>query len=137
MDLNGLVAVRTIHLLSSALVAGALMFASIVAEPAFRSVSDSGPILADRFRKGTARLVSFALGLAVLSGAAWLVLLARRIGDDAGLAETTWTLLMQTRFGAVWQLRFGCAMVLALLLASMRQDVQRVALHGAAVAGAI
>src|SRR6267154_425036 len=138
MDLDGLlIAVRTIHLLSSALVAGALMFASIVAEPAFRSVSDSGPVLADRFRKGAARLVSFALGLAVLSGAAWLVLLARRIGDDPALAETAWMLLTQTQFGAVWQLRFGCAMILALLLASMRPGLQQLALHGAAVAGAI
>jgi putative copper resistance protein D len=138
MDLDGLVAVRTIHLLSSALAAGALMFASIVAEPAFRSVSDSGPALADRFRKWAARLVYFALGLALLSGAAWLVLLARRIGDDPGLAETTWTLLTQTQFGAVWQLRFACAIVLAaLLFASMRRGPQRSVFHGAAVVGAV
>src|SRR2546421_10846798 len=124
MDLDGLVAVRTIHLLSSALVAGALMFASIVAEPAFRSVSDSGPVLADRFRKGAARLVSLALGLAVLSGAAWLVLVARRIGGDAALAETAWTLLTQTPFGAVGQLRFTRATGLGLLFASRRRRPQ-------------
>jgi copper resistance protein D len=138
MDLDGLVAVRTIHLLSSAIVAGALMFVSIVAEPAFRSVSDSGAALADRLRKGSARLVSFALVLALLSGAAWLVLLAQRIGDEPALAETVWTLLTQTQFGAVWQLRFACAIVLAaLLFASMRHGPQRSVLQCAAAGGAV
>jgi putative copper resistance protein D len=145
MELGLLAVVRAIHLMSSALVAGMPMFVSLVAQPAFRSAcgSNAPSPLFDRFGKATALLTAFALVLALMSGAAWLLLLARRIGGlplSEALGETSWTLLTQTQFGMVWQLRLCCAVVLAaLLFALTRQGLRRsAALHSiAAIVGAI
>lgn len=120
---------RAVHLLSSSLVAGTLLFGSVVAEPAFGSVAGHDTALSDRFRRRSTRLVACALLLALASGAAWLVLLAQQIGEQPlaeALRDTAWTLLTQTQFGTVWQFRFACAMALGVLaFASMRRGVRR------------
>jgi putative copper resistance protein D len=116
---------RAIHLLSSALVAGTLLFARLVAEPAFRCAAELGSAPLGRFRNLSARLVLLGLVLAAVSGAAWLVLLAQRIGGQSlteAVGETAWTLLTQTQFGTIWQLRLACALLLAALLVALNRQ---------------
>jgi putative copper resistance protein D len=119
---------RAIHLLSSALVTGTLLFDRFVAEPAFRCAADLGSAPLGRFRNLSARLVLFGLVVALVSGAAWLVLLAQRIGGQPlteAVGETAWSLLTQTQFGAIWQLRLVCALVLAVLLMALNNQGPR------------
>src|SRR5712671_4995725 len=97
---------RAIHLLSSALVTGTLLFARLVADPAFRCAADLASAPRGRFRNLSARLVLLGLVLALVSGAVWLVLLAQRIGGQSlteAAGETAWILLTQTQFGTIWQ----------------------------------
>jgi copper resistance protein D len=120
---------RAIHLLSSALVTGTLLFDRFVAEPAFRCAADLGSAPLGRFRNLSARLVLLGLALALVSGAAWLVLLAQRIGGQSfteAVDESAWSLLTQTQFGTIWQLRLVCALILAAsLIASSHQGARR------------
>src|SRR6267154_2496267 len=98
---------RAIHLLSSALVTGTLLFARLVAEPAFRRAAELASAPRGRFRSQSARLVLLGLVLALASGAVWLVLLAQRIGGQSlteAVGETVWPLLTETQFGTIWQL---------------------------------
>src|SRR5262249_46888498 len=90
----------------------------LVAAPALRQ---SGGRISAEFRKLRHRYVVIvwaSLGLAVLSGLAWLILLAANI-YGVSIAEVwrdggVWTVIGQTRFGQVWAVR----MLLALLLAT-------------------
>jgi len=67
-------------------------------------------------RAWSRRLIAIGLAVAVTSGAAWIGLLAARIGEGSSLAaleDAASTLLTQTQFGAAWQLRLVLALVLA------------------------
>jgi putative copper resistance protein D len=73
-------------------------------------------MLLERMRARLGYLLAISLAVATISGVAWLGLLAARIGDTSFLdafGETAWTLLTQTQFGTVWQLRLALAFVLA------------------------
>jgi putative copper resistance protein D len=108
-----LVFVRAVHLLATILVAGAVFFRVFVAQPALGRACAT---LVARVRARASCLLAINLAVAIVSGMAWLGLLAARIGETSFLdafGETTWTLLTQTQFGAVWQLRLAFALVLA------------------------
>jgi putative copper resistance protein D len=108
-----LVFVRAVHLLATILVAGAMFFRVFVAQPALGRACAT---LVARVRARASCLLAINLAVAIVSGMAWLGLLAARIGETSFLnafGETTWTLLTQTQFGAVWQLRLAFALVLA------------------------
>src|SRR4051794_10974005 len=109
---------RAIHMFSSALVAGTICFGSFVLAPALHNAPGFDSADRERHRRKQPTLIWSGLLLAIVSGAAWLALLAARVSDERSaqaLSEAAWTLLTQTRFGMVWQLRFACALVLAAL----------------------
>jgi putative copper resistance protein D len=113
MSIDPLIVVRAIHLAATALVAGIVFFDWLVAGPALREAGDS---LTVPFRAREAGIVWVGLALAVVSGAAWLMLLAADIVDRP-LTQvisdgTAWTVLTQTRFGIAWQLRLLLAALL-------------------------
>jgi putative copper resistance protein D len=108
-----LVLVRAVHLLTTILVSGAVFFRVFVAEPA---LGRSSATLLARTRARLSRLLAINLAVAIVSGVAWLGLLAAGIGETSFLdafAETAWALLTQTQFGTVWQVRSALALVLA------------------------
>jgi copper resistance protein D len=115
--IDPLMVVRAIHFASTAMVAGAVLFAYLVAEPAFRTVADASPRVVGSFRARLSGLLLVSLGFAVVSGAGWWLLLAGRIGDrplnEAITEGTAWLVLTQTRFGIDWQLRLALAVLLA------------------------
>lgn len=115
-----LVIARAVHFAATLLLTGALTFECVVAMPVLAGRSHAA--LAPRLRNGLARIIWAALAAALLSGAAWLVLLAGEIGgvpaQEALSQGLPWTVLTQTTFGAVWTLRLALAAVLAAVLAA-------------------
>ena len=109
-----LIAARAVHFASTVAFVGAIVFGSVVADPTFRSAPAGSP--PDNFRRQLAWIAWIGLGLAVVSGAAWLVLLAAEISGRP-LAEVfgggvVRTVLTRTRFGTVWNVRFVFAILL-------------------------
>jgi copper resistance protein D len=111
--LDPLVIARAVHIASTAMVAGAIFFQSFVLAPAFRSYAHPAAASVSRRVK---TLVWFALPVAVLSGLAWLLLLAARIADqgviEAFAGGIAWSVLINTRFGHDWIVRLGLALFL-------------------------
>jgi putative copper resistance protein D len=125
--MNDLLAlVRAVHFLATIFVAGAVFFRVFVAEAALRPASAS---LLARVRAGVSFLLAINLAVAMISGAAWIGLLAARIGETSLLdafGETAWILLTQTQFGTAWQLRVAFAFILAASLWRSHGDAMAV-----------
>jgi copper resistance protein D len=118
--LDPLIVVRTIHFAATIVVAGAFVFSLFVVEPVWPGARSLPPAMAASARLQLRRLLWFGLAFAVASGFAWLLVLAAQIGDeplsDALRDGTAWSVLTDTQFGLVWELRAALALVLAALL---------------------
>src|SRR5262245_26207793 len=94
------------------MLAGALAFRVLVAEPALRS-SNILPSTMMAIRRASARLAWIALAIAVLSGAAWFIQVAATIGGqtpiEALLTDTGWIVLTETQFGQISLMRLVAA----------------------------
>jgi putative copper resistance protein D len=108
-----LIAARAVHFASTSVVAGALIFAVLVSEPAFRSEAEEPPV-APGLRQRLAWITWVSIAVAVASGAVWLVLLSAEIGGGSLSGGVVWTVLTQTQFGRAWQVRLALAGLLAL-----------------------
>jgi copper resistance protein D len=112
-----IVLARTIHIAATALAVGTVYFMALVAEPAFGRRHSAG--LAG-LRRRCNLMVWSALAVAIVSGAAWLALLAADIFGAPVIAVCLhgglWQVLTGTRFGAVWSGRLALALLLGLLL---------------------
>src|SRR5258708_23372968 len=111
-----LIWVRAIHFAATLSVAGVVFFLAFVGEPAFRVADENEPIAA-LVRRRLARIAWFSLALVVLTGVAWLVLLAAQMSERPLAAmwseDVIWTVLSDTAFGHVWLARSGLVVVLA------------------------
>lgn len=107
---------RGVHIAATLLACGTIAFAVIIAEPAGAKVRASFAAL----RHQLTVLTWFALALTILSGAAWLVLLASDILGasitDVCLHGGAWPVLFDTRFGLVWCVRLVLALLLGVLI---------------------
>ena len=110
-----LVAARTIHFASTATVAGAILFRWVVVEPAFRQlrVRDTS---AQAELRDLQRVVWLSLALTLVSGALWVIALAKIIGGEVSVV------LIATSFGRVWLVRLVLA-ALVLLCELLRSTV--------------
>jgi putative copper resistance protein D len=101
-----LAAARAVHFASMAMVMGAALFQYLVAEPAFRTAAIGGSASARTYRATLATILWSGFALAVLSGAAWLLALAAKIGGQGPPIATSggvaWVLLTETQFGHFW-----------------------------------
>jgi copper resistance protein D len=125
-----LIALRAVHFASTALLAGTLVFAVIVVGPAPRNAHPHASLRA--WFAQSARMAWIALATALLSGAAWLVVLAGDIGGqplhDVYSGDIIWRVLTRTRFGFAWSARFFLALCLSigmLVLGRRRAAVPR------------
>jgi putative copper resistance protein D len=111
-----LVYARAVHFAATIAAAGVAFFTVFVTEPALRK-TDAGTPLAGIIRRRLAWLAWIGLSLAVLSGAAWFVLVSQSISDqplaDMFSENILWTVLSQTDFGRAWLARFALACLLA------------------------
>jgi putative copper resistance protein D len=110
-----LIWVRAIHFAATLSVAGVAFFLAFVGEPALRA-ADHGPIAA-LVRRRLAGIAWLSLALVVLTGVAWLVMLAAQMSERPLAAmwseDVIWTVLSDTGFGHVWLVRSGLIVVLA------------------------
>jgi putative copper resistance protein D len=114
--IDPLILVRSVHFAATALAGGTVFFMLLIADVA---------ALHSRLNA----MIWGALALAIVSGAAWLVLLAADIlgGSmvDVCLHGGAWQVAIGTRFGMVWGARFALALLLGLLMLWPKARVSR------------
>lgn len=112
---DALAYVRAVHLLATLVIVGVVLFRIFVAEPALGCLPSSNIL---RLRALSRAIVMSGLLIAVISGAAWIALLAARLSEaPESFPETLWALLTETQFGLAWQLRLGLAILWAIVVA--------------------
>ena len=138
---------RAVHFAATMLVAGVVLFVVFVAEPAWRGSGDGA--VAGNVRRRLAVIAWIGFALALISGAAWLVLTAAAMGDQPAAQifgdGVLWTVLSQTTFGRAWLVRLVLACALAATLPTLLSSRDHkspwleiiVALLAAAFAGAL
>jgi putative copper resistance protein D len=111
-----LIWMRAVHFAATILVAGTIFFRGFVAEPAFGFASNNSRC-PPAVRSQLAWLEWTGLGLLLVTGAMWLVLISEQMVDlplGAVLSQgMVWTVLWGTDFGHDW----GVRLILAVLLA--------------------
>jgi len=122
---GSLIVIRAIHFAATAVVAGNLVFRAVVAEPALRSAK-----LATTVVRSQIQLTAWiALAIAAASGVIWLQLEAASMsGSSFGEAMTSdvlSTVLNETQFGLVSEIRLVLAIILAACLAYDRVALLR------------
>ncbi len=123
---NLLIAARALHFTAAVSLCGIFAYRCLVAGPAWRQ---SGIDLIDLTdfagRRGLDRLAWSSLGLALISGAAWLLLQSSMMsGRPLGQAVAqgvVGVVLTRTRFGEVWIMRAVFAAALGVCLLAVRR----------------
>ena len=112
-----LVAARAVHFAAMMMLEGVIVFRFVIADPILGAAGGEEQRVLRRLLAWT---VWLGLLVGIVSGAAWLILLAGRIRGLAPAATLSqgvaWIVLTQTRFGETWQVR---SVLAALLAASM------------------
>ncbi|HXZ47043.1 MAG TPA: CopD family protein [Pseudolabrys sp.] len=136
MAVDPLIFARAVHFAATILASGTVAFLVLVAQPAAITKMRAG--FAD-LRRRLVILVWVALGAAIASGAIWLVLLASEILGvsiaDVCLHGGAWPVIADTRFGLIWCMRLGLAVLLGLLVA--RASFRKIQLAVAAALAAL
>jgi copper resistance protein D len=105
-----LIAVRDIHFGSSIIVAGIVFFNLLIASPTLRRADRRLVTTCAAFKGRITAALWAGLALSIISGFAWLCLLAGRIAgkpiDEVVTDGTVWIVLSQTQFGFAWEIRF-------------------------------
>ena len=115
-----LLAVRAFHFAATVLVAGAIFFRLVIAEPVLRREPDHDMPALTHLRTRLNAMAAGALAAAIVSGVVWLILESAAISGlslvEVFAQNVTWTVLAETRFGHVCALRALLAILLALCL---------------------
>ncbi|GAC1335974.1 MAG: copper homeostasis membrane protein CopD [Bradyrhizobium sp.] len=132
-DNGPLIAVRAVHFAATAVTTGTVVFRTMVA----KGVLGSEQAAAGRFRTKVLGVAWIALALAVASGVIWLLLQAAAMSglpvSEATTAGVLSTVVNQTQFGFVSEIRLGLAVVVAACLACDRLALK----DGIALAAAV
>ncbi|WGD56324.1 copper homeostasis membrane protein CopD [Bradyrhizobium sp. CB1650] len=129
-----LLATRAVHFAATAITVGDVMFRTVIAASAFRPDA-AAP---GAFEAPTLRVSWLGLGVALISGAIWLLLQAASMSgmplDQAMSADVLPTVINETQFGQVTTLRAGLAVCLAACLTYHRVTIARWLGFAAAIA---
>jgi putative copper resistance protein D len=126
MDIDiAMTSVRAIHFAATAITAGTLAFRAVVAAPALLSAREAGGTV-----DAPIRLLAWCgLAVTVISGAVWLALqtvaMSGQAFDEALTSGAVITVLNETEFGLVSEIRLGLAVLLAVCLAYDRSVLAR------------
>jgi len=119
-----LIAVRAVHFASTAMLAGLFLFVLFVGGPVLLRASSGAAVAAFRTRLLAVGWANLAVSLA--SGAGWLALVGLEIGghSSAELISTNLLpiLLVDTRFGNDWLVRWGLSALLAVSLLRFHRE---------------
>src|SRR5258708_10818671 len=114
---DGLTVSRAIHFAATAMGAGVLLFRIVVAAPALRLAPPAAHIVGTQ----TLRVAWIGLVISGASGVAWVLLQAPAMSGlslgEAMTADVIGTVLTETQFGLVSEIRFALAMIVAACLA--------------------
>jgi putative copper resistance protein D len=120
-----LIVVRAIQFAASAMLAGILLFRIVVAAPALRLAPPAAQIVEVR----TLRAAWINLTITAVSGVAWLLLQAPAMSGlpfgEAMTADVIGTVLTQTQFGLISEIRFVLAIASAACLSYDRHSQAR------------
>jgi copper resistance protein D len=120
-----LIVVRAVHFAASAMVAGILLFRIVVAAPALRLAPPAAEIVEVR----TLRAAWISLTITAVSGVAWLLLQAPAMSGlsfgEAMTADVIGTVVTQTQFGLIAEIRFALAIALGACLSFDRYPKAR------------
>jgi hypothetical protein len=137
--LDPLIWVRAVHFAATVSVSGVVFFLAWVGEPAFRVAAPDEAIAALVHRR-LAGIAWISLAVVVLTGVAWLVLLAKQMSERPLAAMWSEgvlrTVLLDTDFGNVWLAR--SVLVVLVVLAFAPLSLHRFAVaarHGADMRG--
>jgi len=115
-----LIILRSVHIAATVLAAGTVCFMVLVAAPAFGFADGAAADGLRALRRRWNLIVWIALAVAILSGLAWLAVLAADIYGAPLVAVCLhgglWSVLSSTRFGLVWTVRLALALLLCALL---------------------
>src|SRR5882757_10782738 len=108
-----LIVIRAIHFAATAITTGTLIFRAVVAKAA----SGSTTPLANIVREQSRCIASTGLAISVASGLIWLLLAAVSMSGlpfaESMTSGVLLTVVNETQFGIVWQIRFACTVMLA------------------------
>jgi copper resistance protein D len=128
-----LIATRAVHFAATTVTAGTLVFRMVVVKPVLHPDDPA----ANPFRIQTLRIALAGLAVTVISGAIWLLLQAASMSGlsfrEAITAEVLLTVLNQTQFGLVFEIRIVLLSILALCLVYDRFALANVAALAAAL----
>ena len=118
---NGpMVVIRAIHFAATAITAGTLMFRTVVVEAATCSATPAAIVV----RAQTLRVAWISLAIAAASGIIWLLLEASSMSGlsfaDSMTSDVLLTVLNETQFGFVSEIRLAMAVIMAGCLAYHR-----------------
>jgi copper resistance protein D len=135
---NGpLVAVRALHFAATAMTAGMIIFLAVVVEQAFRRVGAD----AKSFHMQMLRIAWIGLATTAASGVVWVLLQATAMSGlplgQAMAPEVLWTVLSNTHFGIVSDIRLALAALLATALAYSGSEFGKRWLPPASAAGLV
>jgi putative copper export protein len=119
-----LIAARTLHFTAAIALTGVFGLERLVAGPALRQCG-AAPASTAELRRRLDWLAWASLALALVSGAAWLVAVAAGMsGKPLGVALSQGAVavvLVRTRFGEDWLVRFAFAVLLGFCLLGQRR----------------
>ena len=120
-----MVAVRAVHFAATAATAGALVFRAVVADPALHAAELARADIDARIRW----LAWSGLVIAFVSGVLWLLLQTSAMSGltfgEAVMSGAMVTVITDTQFGLVSEIRLGLAVLLAVCLALDRRQLPR------------
>jgi copper resistance protein D len=122
---DSLIAIRAIHFAATALTTGTLMFQAVVADPALHSAEAVAAVIGAQIR----RVAWVGLAVTAVSGAIWLLLEAAAMSglafSEAIRANVLSTVVNETQFGLVFEIRSVLAIILAACLVYDRLPLAR------------
>jgi copper resistance protein D len=114
---DSLIAIRAIHFAATALTTGTVVFRAVVADPALLSAEAEATVMRTQIR----RVAWVGLAITVVSGAIWVLLEAAAMSGlalrEAITADVLSTVVNETQFGLVFEIRSVLAIILAACLA--------------------
>lgn len=120
-----LIITRAIHFAATAITTGTLVFQALVAEPVLHSAETMAAFMRTQAR----RVAWLALAITTVSGAIWVLLEAASMSglpfSEALTGDVLSTVVNETQFGLVFEIRFVLAIILAACLAYDRFPLAR------------
>jgi putative copper export protein/mono/diheme cytochrome c family protein/peroxiredoxin len=121
-----LIAARAVHFAAAVLLFGGFVFLVSVARPAFLGTSEAVRAERIELHRRLIQIAAWGLAAFIVSDLLWLAVQSANLSavplGSVLHRETLGTVLGETLFGRVWRIRFGLAIVLAVVVTQFRKQ---------------